>query len=224
MFLLSLFLKIICWPTRRRINLNLMTLFWSLPKEVDNRLGDSVSLGGSLSKQNARKILASLRKARVLIVETRIQPRLQNITKSYHERTHLELQRHPQKGCFFLSQNLIQEHRFHFIGLQETMAKNCDDRILRKFDPRSDYLWKWIPSKGKSGGKLSGINVDLFDVGAFHEGKYMLQLNLWDKTQKKKWNFINVYGAAQQENKDEFLAELANFCSKNNDPYVIGGD
>ena len=52
----------------------------------------------------------------------------------------------------------------------------------------------------------------------------MLQLNLWDKTQKKKWNLINVYGAGQEENKDEFLAELVRFCDANNEPVLIGGD
>ena len=49
-------------------------------------------------------------------------------------------------------------------------------------------------------------------------------MNLWDKRLKKKWNFINIYGAAQEENKREFLTELANFCGKNKDPIILGGD
>jgi len=28
----------------------------------------------------------------------------------------------------------------------------------------------------------------------------------------------------QEENKIEFLIELASFCSKNKDPYLVGGD
>lgn len=71
---------------------------------------------------------------------------------------------------------------------------------------------------------MSGINIELLDVGSFCEGKYMLQMHLWDKKLKKKWNFINVYGAAQEENKNDFLEELAKFCAKNNDPLIIGGD
>lgn len=39
-----------------------------------------------------------------------------------------------------------------------------------------------------------------------------------------KWNLLIVYGTAQAENKDAFLAELANFCSKNKEPYIIGCD
>jgi hypothetical protein len=39
-----------------------------------------------------------------------------------------------------------------------------------------------------------------------------------------KWNFLNVYGAAQEENKNVFLAELALFRSDMKEPYVVGGD
>jgi hypothetical protein len=58
-------------------------------------------------------------------------------------------------------------------------------------------------------GNLSGINLEYFDVGSFLEGKYPLQLNLWDKEKNCKWNFMNIYGAAHEEDKDEFLVEMA---------------
>ena len=129
-----------------------------------------------------------------------------------------------KKGISSFLKNFILEHNFHFIGLQETVAESIDDNTLRKFDPNGLYLWKWIPSRGKSGGILSGINTDLMDVGGFCEGNYILQLDLWDKQLKQKWNFLNVYGAAQEMNKNEFLAELARFCNKNKLPFLIGGD
>jgi len=47
---------------------------------------------------------------------------------------------------------------------------------------------------------------------------------LWDKALRRKWNLINLYGAAQDENKDRFLAELASFCGHNSEPILIGGD
>ena len=50
----------------------------------------------------------------------------------------------------------------------------------------------------------------------------MLQLHLWDKQMKVKWNLITVYGAAQDERKDAFLSELALFCSRNRDPFILG--
>jgi hypothetical protein len=129
-----------------------------------------------------------------------------------------------KKGVTSFLRNLILEHKFHVIGLQETMQENIDDGILRMVDPNQDYLWKWIPSRGKSGGMLNGINLDHFEVGGFVEGKYTLQLNLWDKEKEFKWNFVNVYGVAQEEFKNEFLTELAEIISKNKDPMLIGGD
>ena len=60
-------------------------------------------------------------------------------------------------------------------------------------------------------------------MGSFKEGKHILQLNLWDKIHKVKWNFLNVYGAPHDENKGEFLTELASFCSSSLEPFIIGG-
>ena len=85
-------------------------------------------------------------------------------------------------------------------------------------------MWKWIPAKGRFGCILTGINTDKLEVGSFREGKYMLQKTVWDKLLKVKWSFLNVYGAAQEENKDEFLAELARFCDTCKDPILVGGD
>ena len=129
-----------------------------------------------------------------------------------------------KKGVPSFLKDLILEQYFHFIGLQETMTENLDDKTLRKIDPNGTYLWKWTLARGKSGGLLSGIHIDFMEVGSFTEGKYMLQMDLWDKKLKTKWNFMNVYGAAQEENKREFLAALAGFCSKNKSPFLVGGD
>jgi len=54
------------------------------------------------------------------------------------------------------------------------MTDSIDDSILRAIDSAQSYLWKWIPSREKSGGLLTGINIDMLDVGTFKEGKYML--------------------------------------------------
>jgi hypothetical protein len=35
---------------------------------------------------------------------------------------------------------------------------------------------------------------------------------------------VNVYGAAQDENKDSFLTEMATFCANCKEPYMLGGD
>jgi hypothetical protein len=134
----------------------------------------------------------------------------------------VELQRHKKGVSAFLS-NLILEHNFHFVGLQETMQPNIDDNIIRSIDIKQSYLWKWIPSSGKSSGILVGINLQFLEVGAFSEGEYILQMNLWDKNLRVKWNLITVYGDAQEEGKEAFLTELALFCSRCKEPYLVGG-
>lgn len=100
-------------------------------------------------------------------------------------------------GVATFLKNIINQFSFHFIGLQETMVKDCDDRILRKFDYQKDYLWICNPSKDRSSGILVGVRLESYDVGAFHQGEFMLQMNLWDKINTTKWNLL-VYGAAQE--------------------------
>jgi hypothetical protein len=129
-----------------------------------------------------------------------------------------------KKGVSTFPRNLICEHQFHFIGLPETMVESCEDSSLRKFDCNQDYLWMWNSSRGKSGGILVGVRSEWYDVGSFKQGEFMLQLNLWDKLNKTKWNLLIVYGAAQDENKTAMLAELSSFCSINTEPILIGGD
>ena len=70
-----------------------------------------------------------------------------------------------KKGVSTFLKNLILEHKFHFIGLQETMIADCSDSLLRKFDGSQDYIWMWNPSKVKSGGILVGVLLERFDVG-----------------------------------------------------------
>lgn len=129
-----------------------------------------------------------------------------------------------KKGVSTFLKDLIIEKKFHFIGLQETMVAECSDSLLRKFDGNQDYLWMYNPSKGKSGGILVGILLERFDAGSFTQEEFMLKINLWDKSLKVKWNLLVVYGAAQEEKKMAFLAELSHFCASNSEPMIIGGD
>lgn len=129
-----------------------------------------------------------------------------------------------KKGTSTYLKNLISQHHFHFVGLQETMIEVCEDSLIRKFDTQQEYIWLWNPSKGKSESILVGVKMDSFDVGSFKQGEFMIQLNLWDKRMKSKWNLVVVYGAAQDEGKIPFLSELSNFCSNSQEPTLIGGD
>jgi hypothetical protein len=120
--------------------------------------------------------------------------------------------------------DMIRAHSFDFLCFQETMVQSFVDSCFRQIDSNKDYLWDWSPSKRKSGGLLSGFKLDRFDVGIRFQGNYILQYNLWDKLLNRKWNILNIYGAAHDEGKNSFRDELASFCPKIKDPYLVGGD
>jgi hypothetical protein len=80
------------------------------------------------------------------------------------------------------------------------------------------------PCQRKIKGVLTGLKVQRFDVGVRKQGEFILQHLMWDKLMEKKWCLMNVYGAAHDENKESFLAELATFCANCKDPYILGGD
>jgi exonuclease III len=129
-----------------------------------------------------------------------------------------------KKGMSSFVKYLISLQNLDFLCFQETMVQNFSNGCFRQIDPNKCFLWDWSPSKGKSGGLLSGFRLDRFDVGSRIQGDFILQHNMWDKKINRKWNILNIYGAAHDEYKDSFLAELASYCSKNKEPYLVGGD
>jgi hypothetical protein len=106
-----------------------------------------------------------------------------------------------KKGIVACIKDMMHDYSLDFIGIQETMKKDYKMSFFRTLDPMNNYFWKWIPSRGKSGGILCGIKNDSLDVSAFKSRKYMLQFILWDKNKKCNWALIVVYGAAHEENK-----------------------
>jgi hypothetical protein len=60
-------------------------------------------------------------------------------------------------------------------------------------------------------------------VENFENGDFMIIANVFDKNLKKHWTLANVYGPAQDEMKNSFLAELSSFCFKAKYPMLMGG-
>lgn len=92
---------------------------------------------------------------------------------------------------------------------------------MRKFDPGDAFCWKWIPSEGKSGGILCGYRNNTFDLVNCTVGKYLMKLELWDKSLKMNCCILVVYGSAHEEFKIEFLTELAPMCGDIACPYIV---
>jgi hypothetical protein len=77
---------------------------------------------------------------------------------------------------------------------------------------------------GRSGGILLGVDLSVFDIGAIDEGDFYVKFILIYKSTDFKFVLYSIYGSAQSQNKAVFLAELANTCSKENLPFLVGGD
>jgi exonuclease III len=126
-----------------------------------------------------------------------------------------------KRGLDSYVRDLVTDLKLDIVSFQETMIQDFSDANLRAIDPNKEYLWDWNPAKGRSGGLFTGIKVDQFDVGSRSQGEHMLQHNLWDKHLQIKWNIINVYGPAHEEGRESFLSELAAFCARNKETYIV---
>jgi exonuclease III len=119
---------------------------------------------------------------------------------------------------------LTKEHNLNFIALSETGRSEFMPSFLKNLCAGRDYLWHTMAPKGRSGGMLVGVDLQVVDIGAIHEGDYYVKFHLCNKADSFKWVLVAVYGPAQDDQKESFLAELVNMCSHESLPFMIGDD
>jgi exonuclease III len=127
-------------------------------------------------------------------------------------------------GKFEFLRELITKHKVDFFGLQETKRKKFDQNLFEALNPQRNFFWISSPPRGRSGGLLVGINSDIFDIINQDIREFMIICSIHHKSKNVTFNFVNVYGAAQLENKDKFLSELSSVCSNCKGPTIFGGD
>ena len=124
-------------------------------------------------------------------------------------------------GFLFVTSN---EHNLDFITLLETHRKGYSDEDLNTFCGGREYFWHWSPPKGRLGGILLGVNLCTFYLLDVWTGEFTLKMHLKNKCDGFRWVLIVVYGAAQPEQKDRFLAEFVSASSNKNISIMVGGD
>src|SRR6266540_480349 len=107
----------------------------------------------------------------------------------------------------------LREHNLEFIALLETYRKKFSIECLDNFCAGSEFYWFWNPPRGMSGGILLGVNLLTYVVNRIEMGEFYIKFHLTTKADGFRWVLMTVYGAAQEERKDEFLAELVRACS-----------
>jgi hypothetical protein len=71
-----------------------------------------------------------------------------------------------KKGVASYIRDLLRVQRLDFVCFQETTLQDLSDACIRSVDPNRVFLWDWVPSKGRAGGLISGINLVRFEVGS----------------------------------------------------------
>lgn len=121
-------------------------------------------------------------------------------------------------------QDLIRDHKLNFVAILETVKHDFSTELLNKLSSGRNMHWCWMAARGRSGGILVGMDKDKVNVLNEKTGKYFIRLKLSNADNKKVWDFMAVYGAAQAEQKAEFLTELAKEFYSQGSPLVVGGD
>jgi len=97
---------------------------------------------------------------------------------------------------FFWNQLEVKNHVLDFVAITESGKSDFPMHILDHLSRDIEFIWKWIPPRGRSG----GIHIK------FH---------LRNKSDHFIWSLVAVYGAAQNEHKAAFLRELVNLAKDN---------
>jgi exonuclease III len=119
---------------------------------------------------------------------------------------------------------LVREEQINFIAISEIGCESFPDHVLKNLCAGRDFLWHAMATHGRSGGILLGVDLSVFDIGAINEGDFYVKFTLRYKSTDFKFVLYSIYGLTQSQNKGAFLTELANTYSKENLPFLIGGD
>jgi hypothetical protein len=109
--------------------------------------------------------------------------------------------------------DLTKENSLEFIAVSEIGRSDFSLRFLKNLCVGREYLWHSKAPRGRSGGMLLGVDLQIFDIGAIEEGDFFIKFKLCNKVHDFKWALVMVYGLAQEEFKESFLAELVNMWS-----------
>ena len=121
-------------------------------------------------------------------------------------------------------QETVREQKIDFVAILETGRSNFTAPFLKQLAGGMDYSWYCLPPHGRSGGILAGFDNMSFCIQNVVTGDYCVKFQIKTKSDGFLWSFVVVYGAAQEVQKPEFLAELVRICENETLPLLVGGD
>lgn len=124
----------------------------------------------------------------------------------------------------FFVHETIREHKLDFFAVLETGRDNFLVPFLKHISGGQDFQWYCVPPIGRSGGILVGINTATLSIQNVVTGERCVKFYVTSKVDNFKRVLIAVYGAAQDDKKPDFLAELVRICEDEPLPMIVGGD
>ena len=118
----------------------------------------------------------------------------------------------------------IKENKLDFFAVIETGRDNFSTPFLKNLSGGLEFCWYCLPPQGRSGGILVGFNSLTLQVKGVLPGERCVKFHLVSKNDSFEWTLVVVYGAAQDAQKGEFLAELVRICENEQKPFLVGGD
>jgi exonuclease III len=118
----------------------------------------------------------------------------------------------------------FQEYKLDFFAISETGRDSFSVPFLTHLAGGCDIHWYCLPPIGRSGGMLVGINNQTIKVKNVMTGDRCVRFHVANKSDNFEWALVAVYGAAQDAQKADFLAELVRFCEDDSIPILVGGD
>jgi hypothetical protein len=109
---------------------------------------------------------------------------------------------------------LTKENGLSFLAISEMGRSDFMLRFLKNLCGGRDFIWYSKAPHGRSGGILLGVDQQLFDIGSIDEGEFYIKFQLCNKADGFKWALMAMYGPAQSDHKENFLAELVHMCSQ----------
>ena len=102
----------------------------------------------------------------------------------------------------------IGKNNLDFVGIQETMKTDFNKLDLSDLSASEKFEWDFLPSKGRSGGILVGINSATLIKEKKEQGEYFVKITVRNIGDGFCWDLVVVYGDAQPRGKPKFLVEL----------------
>jgi hypothetical protein len=106
----------------------------------------------------------------------------------------------------------------------ETRRDNFSAPFLKNVSGGMEYVWFCLPPLGISGGILVRFNSQTLMVKSFATRDRCVSFHLSSKYHSFKWSLVVFYGAAQDAQNVDFLAELVPICDDDSPPMLVGGD